>query len=426
MKVLVLGSGAREHALAHALERDPEVDQVYVAPGSPTMSSVAELVRADLTYPAEVAARARELAVDLVVIGPETSLEAGVADAVRDAGIACFGPSKGAAQIEASKVFAKEIMAAAGVPTAQHRVCASSAEVVAALDEFGAPYVVKDDGAASGKGVLVTEDREAAIAHAERCAAPVVEEFMSGPEVSLFALCDGKTVRPLQAAQDFKRAHDGDKGPNTGGMGAYTPLPWAPPNLEEKVAEHVIQPVVDELAKRGTPYVGLLYAGLMLTPDGVKVVEFNARFGDPETQPILLMLESPLGQVLLAAARGELDTVDPLRFAPGFAVGVVIASEGYPDQPVLGTRIYEGQFRSGNIKLFHGGTGRDDLGNLVVTGGRIFTVTGRGHTLGFARKMVYAAIQAFHMPKAFHREDIAERAARGQVTYQVPEGGLFQ
>ncbi|WP_432560149.1 phosphoribosylamine--glycine ligase [Granulicoccus sp. GXG6511] len=426
MKVLVLGSGAREHALAAALERDPIVTKVYAAPGSAMMAQVAELVRVDLLYPAEVANLAQELEVGLVVVGPEAPLVAGVADAVREAGIPCFGPSKGAAQIEGSKAFAKEIMAAAGVPTAQSRLCADMAEVEAALDEFGAPYVVKEDGLASGKGVIVTDDREAALEHARKCDSVLVEEFMSGPEVSLFAICDGKTAIPMQAAQDFKRALDGDKGPNTGGMGAYTPLPWAPPNLEQETTEKVVQPVLDEMARRGTPFVGLLYAGLMLTPKGVKVVEFNARFGDPETQPLLLQLESPLAQVLLAAANGELESVGPLRFTPGFAVGVVIAADGYPDQPELGTRVFEGQFRSGNIKLYHGGTGRDDLGNLVVTGGRIFTVTGRGHTLGFARKMVYAAIQAFHLPKTFHRDDIAAKAARNEIRYEVPEGGLFQ
>lgn len=426
MKVLVLGSGAREHALAVALERDPMVEQVYAAPGSARMTQVAELVNVNLLEPAEVAALAGELGVGLVVVGPEAPLVAGVANAVRAAGIPCFGPSQGAAQIEGSKAFAKDVMAAAGVPTAQSRLCSDLAEVEAALDEFGAPYVVKEDGLASGKGVLVTDDREAALAHARRCERVLVEEYMTGPEVSLFAICDGKTAIPMQAAQDFKRAHNGDKGPNTGGMGAYTPLPWAPEGLEEEATKRIIQPVLDEMAKRGTPFVGLLYAGLMLTPKGVKVVEFNARFGDPETQPVLLQLESPLAQVLLAAANGELDTVEPLRFSPGFAVGVVIAAEGYPEKPVLGTRLSEGQFKPSNIKIFHGGTGRDDLGNLVVTGGRVFTVTGKGHTLGFARNMVYAAIRTLHLPKTYYREDIALKAVKDEITYEIPEGGLFQ
>ncbi|OYO14883.1 phosphoribosylamine--glycine ligase [Enemella evansiae] len=432
MKVLVIGSGAREHALAYALERDPEVSEVHAAPGNPRMTEVAQLHAVDPVDPAAVTALVRELGVDLVVIGPEAPLVAGVADAVREAGVACFGPSADAARIEGSKAFAKEVMAAAGVPTARAEVCRTADEVAAALDEFGAPYVVKDDGLAAGKGVVVTEDRQAALDHAEAIlrtdgGAVVVEEFLSGPEVSLFAICDGTTAAPMQATQDFKRAYDGDKGPNTGGMGAYTPLGWTPADLEEQVTEHIIQPVIDELARRGTPFVGLLYAGLALTPKGVKVIEFNARFGDPETQPLLLQLESPLGQVLYAAATGRLADAPPLKFSNGYAVGVVVAADGYPGEPVTGTRIFEGQFRSGNIKLFHGGTGRDELGNLIVTGGRVMTVTGKGHTLGFARNMVYAAVNAFHLEKVFWRSDIAAKAAHHEIpNYEVPEGGLFQ
>ncbi|OYO23537.1 phosphoribosylamine--glycine ligase [Enemella dayhoffiae] len=427
MRVMVIGSGAREHALAYALERDPMVFEVEVAPGSPRMTEYGELHAVDPLDPAAVAGLAKELDVDLVVIGPEAPLVAGVADAVRDAGIACFGPSAAAAQIEGSKAFAKEVMAAAGVPTARWRTCHNADEVAAALDGFGAPYVVKDDGLAAGKGVVVTDDRQAALDHAAGCDTVIVEEYLSGPEVSLFAICDGKTAVPMQAAQDFKRVGEGDTGPNTGGMGAYTPLPWAPADLAEQVNEYIIKPVVEELARRGTPFVGLLYAGLALTPHGVKVIEFNARFGDPETQPLLLQLETPLGQVLYAAATGRLADAPPLKFTPGYAVGVVIAADGYPGEPVLGTRVFEGQFRSGNIKLFHGGTARDEVGNLIVSGGRVFTVTGKGHTLGFARNMVYAAASGFHLDKVFWRKDIAEKAALGQIpTYEVPEGGLFQ
>lgn len=427
MKVLVIGSGAREHALAYALERDDEVSEVHAAPGNPRMTEVAQLHAVDPVDPAAVTELAKELGIDLVVIGPEAPLVAGVADALREAGFACFGPSAEAARIEGSKAFAKDVMAAAGVPTARSRVCRSADEVAAALDEFGAPHVVKDDGLAAGKGVVVTDDREVALRHASGCETVVVEEYLDGPEVSLFAICDGTTAVPMQPAQDFKRAHDGDRGPNTGGMGAYTPLPWAPADLAEQVTEHVIQPVIDELARRGSPFVGLLYAGLALTAKGVKVIEFNARFGDPETQPLMLQLESPLGQVLYAAATGRLSEQPPLRFSNGYAVGVVVAADGYPGQPVTGTRIFEGQFRSGNIKLFHGGTGRDELGNLIVTGGRVMTVTGKGHTLGFARNMVYAAVNAFHLEKVFWRSDIAARAAHHELQpYQVPEGGLFQ
>ena len=271
-----------------------------------------------------------------MVIGPEAPLVAGVADAVRARGISCFGPSREAAELEGSKAFAKDVMAAAGVPTAAARVCSTPEEAAAALDEFGPPYVVKDDGLAAGKGVVVTEDRDEALAHAAACDTVLIEEFLDGPEVSLFALTDGRTVYPLQPAQDFKRIHDGDEGPNTGGMGAYTPLPWAPPELVPEVLRTVLQPTVDELAERGTPFAGLLYAGLALTSRGVRVVEFNARFGDPETQPLLALLESPLAELLKAAADGTLDQVDPPRFRDGAAVAVVMASAGYPESSSKG------------------------------------------------------------------------------------------
>lgn len=426
MKVLIVGNGAREHALGWALYNDPAVDEVFGAPGTALMAQFAELYPVDQMDGESVAALARELNVDLVVIGPEAPLVVGVADAVRDAGIPCFGPSAAAARIEGSKAYAKEVMAAAGVPTAEGRICVTPAEVEAALDEFGPPYVVKEDGLAAGKGVVVTSDRQAALDHAALCRTVLVEEYLDGPEVSLFAICDGTVAVPLQPAQDFKRAYDGGAGPNTGGMGAYTPLPWAPDDLAEQVTEHIIQPVITELARRGTPFVGLLYAGLSLTAKGVKVVEFNARFGDPETQPLLLLLATPLGGLLLAAANGELADQPPLEWFPGYAVGVVIAAEGYPGSPTLGGRIHEGQFRPGSIKLFHAGTARDELGNIRVSGGRVMTVAGRGHTLGFARRMVYAAIESFHLPGLFWRTDIAAAAARDEIVWDVPEAGLFQ
>lgn len=426
MKVLVIGNGAREHALGWTLYNDPAVEEVFGAPGTTMMAQFAELYPVDQMDGESITALARKLSADLVVIGPEAPLVAGVADAVREAGIPCFGPSAAAAQIEGSKAYAKEVMAAAGVPTAEGRICATPEEVEAALDEFGPPYVVKEDGLAAGKGVLVTSDRQAALDHAALCRTVLVEEYLDGPEVSLFAICDGSVSVPLQPAQDFKRAYDGGEGPNTGGMGAYTPLPWAPEDLAEQVNEHIMQPVITELAKRGTPFVGLLYAGLALTSKGVKVVEFNARFGDPETQPLMLLLATPLGELLMAAAKGELADRPSLKWFPGYAVGVVAAAEGYPGSPTLGGRIHEGQFRSGNIVLFHAGTARDDLGNIRVSGGRVFTVTGRGHTLGFARNMVYAAIDSFHLPGMFWRTDIAAKAARNEVVWNVPEEGLFQ
>ena len=294
MKTLVIGTGGREHALALALSRDPEVTEVHAAPGNPGIAGVAELHDVDPLDGTAVADLAERLGADLVVVGPEAPLVAGVADAVRARGIDCFGPSREAAQLEGSKAFAKEVMAAADVPTAMAHVCTTGGGR-GALDAFGPPYVVKDDGLAAGKGVVVTDDREAALAHAAQCERVVVEEFLDGPEVSLFAITDGTTVVPLQPAQDFKRAGDGDSGPNTGGMGAYTPLPWAPEGLVEEVTARVLQPTVDEMARRGTPFSGLLYAGLALTGRGVRVIEFNARFGDPETQPLMALLDSPSG-----------------------------------------------------------------------------------------------------------------------------------
>ena len=321
MKVLVVGSGGREHALALALSRDPGVEEVHAAPGNPGIAGVAELHDVDPVDGGAVASLAAALSVDLVVIGPEAPLVAGVADAVRERGIACFGPSKEAARIEGSKAFAKEIMAAAGVPTALARVCSTSDEAAGALDAFGAPYVVKDDGLAAGKGVVVTVDRDEALAHAVGCDRVVIEEYLDGPEVSLFAITDGRCVVPLQPAQDFKRVGNGDSGPNTGGMGAYTPLPWLDDSIVDEVTKRVLQPTVDEMARRGTPFQGLLYAGLAITGRGVRVIEFNARFGDPETQALLALLESPLGELLHAAAVGRLDEIPAPRWRDGAANG---------------------------------------------------------------------------------------------------------
>ncbi|HEV2343507.1 MAG TPA: phosphoribosylamine--glycine ligase, partial [Actinocrinis sp.] len=302
MKILVIGGGGREHAICHALSLDESVTALHCAPGNPGIARVATLHRVDSLDPADVGRLARELGVDLVVVGPEAPLVAGVADAVRAAGIAAFGPSKAAALLEGSKAYAKEIMAAAQVPTAEAFVCSTPEEAARALDAFGPPYVVKDDALAAGKGVVVTDDRGAALEHAGACGRVVIEEFLDGPEVSLFAVTDGVTVLPLLPAQDFKRAGDDDSGPNTGGMGAYSPLPWAPDELVDDVMRLVLQPTVDELHRRGTPFVGLLYAGLALTKRGVRVVEFNVRFGDPETQVVLPLLRSPLSQLLFHAA----------------------------------------------------------------------------------------------------------------------------
>jgi phosphoribosylamine--glycine ligase len=404
----VIGTGGREHALARALARDPEVTEVHVAPGNPGMTAVAALHDVDPMDGEDVAGLAERLAADLVVIGPEAPLVAGVADAVRARGIACFGPSREAAQLEGSKAFAKDVMAGAGVPTARAFVCTTEAEAAAALDELGAPYVVKDDGLAAGKGVVVTDDRDAALRHAVSCDRVVIEEFLDGPEVSLFAITDGTTVYPLQPAQDFKRIFDGDAGPNTGGMGAYTPLTWAPDGFVDDVLRDVLQPTVDELARRGTPFAGLLYAGLALTGRGVRVVEFNARFGDPETQPLLALLASPLSPLLHAAATGGLADVPPPEFHDGAAVGVVMASRGYPETSSSGDVItgIEAAEDVAGVHVIHAGTARAGA-DLVTAGGRVLAVVGTGADVDAARAAAYAGVERIGFDGAQHRTDIA-------------------
>ncbi|MET9534681.1 phosphoribosylamine--glycine ligase [Streptomyces sp. NPDC006649] len=414
MKVLVIGGGAREHALCRSLSLDPEVTSLHCAPGNAGIADVAELHAVDAMDGADVARLAVRLDAGLVVVGPEAPLVAGVADAVRDAGIPCFGPSREAAQLEGSKAFAKDVMAGANVPTARAYVCTTPAEIDAALDAFGAPYVVKDDGLAAGKGVVVTEDVAAARAHALACGRVVIEEFLDGPEVSLFAISDGVTVLPLQPAQDFKRALDGDEGPNTGGMGAYSPLPWADPKLVDEVMQTVLQPTVDELRRRGTPFAGLLYAGLAITSRGVRVIEFNARFGDPETQVVLARLKTPLAGVLLNAANGTLDTVPRLNWRDEAAVTVVIASHNYPDTPRTGDPIggldEVAAEDAPHAYVLHAGT-RQDGDAVVSAGGRVLSVTATGADLGEARERAYTALGRVRLDGAQHRTDIAAKAA---------------
>jgi phosphoribosylamine--glycine ligase len=408
VKVLVIGTGGREHALALSLSRDPSVEEVHAAPGNPGIANVAALHEVDQLDGDAVATLAEKLGVDLVVIGPEAPLVAGVADAVRERGISCFGPSKAAAELEGSKAFAKDVMAAAGVPTAMAHVCTTPDEAAAALDAFGPPYVVKDDGLAAGKGVVVTEDRDAAVAHAAACDRVVIEEFLDGPEVSLFAITDGATVYPLQPAQDFKRIFDGDQGPNTGGMGAYTPLPWAPEDLVPDVLERVLQPTVDEMARRGSAFAGLLYAGLALTARGVRVVEFNARFGDPETQPLLALLDSTLAELLRAAAEGRLHEIDPPRWKSGAAVAVVMASAGYPESSRKGDVIVgtETLADEADVDVIHAGTAEQD-GSLVTAGGRVLAVTAVGSDVADARAKAYEGVSSISFDGAQWRTDIA-------------------
>ncbi len=411
MRILVIGSGGREHALVRALCQPARGrDDVHAAPGNPGIEALAETHPDTPPTPDGILALARKLAPDLVVIGPEAPLVAGAADALREARIPCFGPDAAAARIEGSKSFAKQVMAEAAIPTAASFTCTSEAEADQALAAFGPPYVVKDDALAAGKGVLVTADLVAARAHAGACGTVVIEEFLDGPEVSLFAVTDGMTAVPLLPAQDFKRARDGDQGPNTGGMGAYAPLPWAPADLADQAMAQVIQPAVDTMRRRGTPYQGLLYAGLALTRAGIRVVEFNARFGDPETQVVLDRMASPLGPLLAAAAGGDLAGAASLEWHPGAAVVVVIAADGYPEAPARGDEII-GTERPGqdHAYLLHAGTARDAKGALVSAGGRVLNAVGSGPDVAAARARAYELAATVSMRGGWYRRDIAAR-----------------
>lgn len=423
MKVLVLGPGGREHAIIRALLKDPAVTEVHSAPGNAGIAQDVPVHAIDANNPEAALALATELAADLVVIGPEAPLVAGVSDTLRDAGFAVFGPSKPAALLEGSKAFAKEVMASANVPTAMAKVATNREEAETALATFGAPYVVKDDGLAAGKGVVVTEDFDAALAHAESCFAAggsvVIEEYLDGPEVSLFVISDGSTCLPLSPAQDFKRIFDNDEGPNTGGMGAYTPLPWLPEGFVEDVIERVAQPTVDEMARRGTPFVGVLYCGLAATSRGIRVIEFNARFGDPETQAVLARLRTPLGGVLLAAAKGELPTDLALDWDPRTAVDVVMAAENYPDTPRKGDAItgLNAANQRENVHVDHAGTAFDGE-EIVTAGGRVLAVVALGENLIEAREAAYAGVRDIAWKGAQYRSDIALAAAENRI--QIP------
>ncbi len=406
---MLIGSGGREHALASALNRDPKLEELHVAPGNPGIAEIATIHEIDILNNEAIVELAKKLAVDLVVIGPEKPLVNGVADALAKAKIPCFGPSKAAAQLEGSKDFAKKVMSDAGVPTARSATCKTQAEIEKALDKFGSPYVVKHDGLAAGKGVVVTNDRQAAIEHALASEQVVIEEFLDGPEVSLFGISDGQTVIPMQPAQDFKRALDGDLGPNTGGMGAYSPLPWAPDEIMDETLEQVLNPTVAEMSARGTPFIGLLYAGLALTDHGTRVIEFNARFGDPETQVLLPRLKSPLAQLLLAAATRKLHEFGPLEWSDESAVTVVLAAPGYPAAPEIGEPI-TGIAPIANSFVFHAGTQLRD-GVLHSAGGRVLTVTGIGSDLTEARDAAYRTISKITLPNSHYRRDIALNAS---------------
>lgn len=407
MKVLLIGSGGREHALATGLSADKSVTELHVAPGNPGVANLATLHPLNISDNDAIVNLAKSLSVDLVVVGPEVPLVNGVADELRALNIAVFGPSKAAAQLEGSKHFAKGVMRDAGVPTAKSFTCENQKEIERALDTFGAPYVVKDDGLAAGKGVVVTEDREVALQHALSCNRVVIEEYLSGPEISLFGISDGTNILPMQPAQDFKRAYDNDEGPNTGGMGAYSPLPWAPSDIVEDTYKQVLAPMIAEMAARGTPFVGLLYAGLAVTDRGIKVIEFNARFGDPETQVLIPRLKTPLAQLLYKAATGNLiDSV--LEWRDESAVTVVLAANGYPSEVKTGDEISNLNSVAG-VTIFHAGT-KDD-GALRSSGGRVLTVTGLGSDLTEARDKAYRTISQIKLEGSFYRNDIALNAS---------------
>ena len=412
MKILVLGSGAREHTIIQALGRDPEKHEILAAPGNAGIAADAESFALDPTNPRVVTDFATSSDIDLVIIGPEAPLVAGVANRLRSAGIPVFGPEREAAALEGSKAFAKDVMASAGIPTGQAWRVETSEELIRALDRSEGPYVVKADGLASGKGVLVTQDRQAAIDHAEfhlQHGPVLVEEFLSGPEVSLFFLSDGSRVMPLAPAQDYKRAYDNNEGPNTGGMGAYSPLPWLPKGFVADIQRTVAEPTITELASRGMPFVGLLYCGLILTGEGVKVIEFNARFGDPETQVVLARLTSPLAPLLLAAAEGDLTQVAPAKFSKNVAITVVLASEGYPENPRTGREIYglDALVSHKQVRVAHAGTGFDRT-QLLATGGRVLSVVAKGKDFEQARERAYAALEKITLEGSYYRRDIAQ------------------
>ncbi|AGG67613.1 phosphoribosylamine--glycine ligase [Corynebacterium callunae] len=420
MRILVIGSGAREHALLRGLSLDPATTDLHVAPGNAGLGKLATVhpeIKAD--DPAQVTALAQELNSDLVVIGPEIPLVAGVADALRAAGFAVFGPNQDAAQIEGSKAFAKDIMAARGVKTAVAEAIqpgASDAEIEAALDNFGPNWVVKDDGLAAGKGVVVTPDRAAARAHVDAVLEggnPVLlESFLDGPEVSLFCLVDGETVIPLLPAQDHKRVFDNDEGPNTGGMGAYAPLPWLPADGVQRIVDEICVPVAQEMVARGCSYSGLLYAGIAWGKEGPAVVEFNCRFGDPETQAVLALLKTPLAGLLNSVAQGTLAEQPPLEWQDGYALTVVLASHNYPEAPRTGDVIRNADADN----IYHAGTALNADGELVSAGGRVLNVIGVGETLEAARDNAYATIKDIELDGSHYRTDIALPAVEGRIS----------
>lgn len=421
MKVLVVGGGGREHALCWAIAASPLLTKLWCAPGNPGIAEVAECVAIGAEDIPALVGFAKAEAVDLVVVGPEAPLTLGLADACTEASIPCFGPRAAAAKLEGSKSFFKEIANAAGAPTAAHGRFTEAEAARAHIRQQGAPIVVKADGLAAGKGVVVATsvaEAEAAVTemmedgiHGEAGRVVVIEECLIGEEISFFALCDGTHALPLGAAQDHKRVGDGDTGPNTGGMGAYSPPPAFTEALQAQVMAECINPVLAELARRGTPFQGVLFAGLMLTKDGPKLLEFNVRFGDPECQALMLRLRSDLLPALLAATQGELRNFD-LRWEKLASLLVVMAAEGYPGTPRKGTEIrgLEEAAQVPGVQIFHAGTAHDEAGRLVANGGRVLGIGATGATLAEARAAAYAAVAKVDWPEGFCRSDIGWRA----------------
>ncbi len=427
MNVLLIGGGGREHALAWAIAASPKLSTLFCSPGNPGISEVANCVRIDIRDHRAVVDFCRLNAIELVVVGPEAPLVAGLADDLRDAGLRCFGPGKVAAQLEGSKAFTKSLCDAANIPTAGYRTFTEAADAKAYIAEHALPVVIKADGLAAGKGVAIAETQEDANQFVDECfggkfgvagASVVIEEFLVGEEASFFVLCDGTNILPLATAQDHKRVGDGDTGPNTGGMGAYSPAPVMTDEMIAKTLEEIIRPTVDELRKRGMPYQGVLYAGLMITQDGPKLIEYNVRFGDPEAQVLIMRADrSQMLDVLDAAASGALDDVS-LDWDDGVALTVVMAAEGYPGTPTKGTEIKSLDLASEDpdVMIFHAGTKRDPEGRLVANGGRVLNVTARGASVAEARSRVYAAIDKVDWAGGFCRSDIGWRAiAREQA-----------
>lgn len=420
MNILLVGSGGREHALAWKIAQSPLVKRLVIAPGNPGMEKLGELRAVKVTDADQLAALAREIRADLVVVGPESALEKGLADRLNAAGIPCFGPTAKAAQLETSKAFSKAFMERHEIPTAGFGVYERLHEARQALTVFKPPYVIKADGLAAGKGVAISPTKREAEREIEWMlggrfgqagARVVIEEFMDGEEGSLFALSDGRNYVLLGGAQDHKRAYDGDLGPNTGGMGSYSPAPVFTPQLVEAAEHEVVAPVIAGMAAEGMPYRGVLYAGLMSTTEGPKVVEFNARFGDPECQVLMMRLAGDIVPVLLACARGDLSRTPPPEFLDETVICVVMAAQGYPDSPVEGSIIRGAEQDFGpHVQVFHAGTRRQEDGQLVAAGGRVLNICARGKDIAEARQRAYAAVKKIDWPGGFNRTDIGWRA----------------